>query len=97
MLPVDKHTQSNTSAAINVTNGLVNGATYTLSSYITRLSSCTSTNPRMTMIFNYSDGTRDTHSKYNDGGASYPKDGVERFYYITFATNPAKTLKSISG
>lgn len=97
LLPITQQTQSNSAATINVTNGLVNGATYTLSTYITRDPSCTSTNPRLTLRFFYSDGTNTAVSKYNDGGVSYPKDGVERYYFITATANPTKTLTAVGG
>lgn len=97
LLPASQQTQSNSAATINVTSGLVSGATYTLSTYITRDPACTSTNPRLTLRFFYSDGTNTSVSKYNDGGASYPKDGVERYYFITATANPAKTLTSVGG
>ena len=97
LLPTDQQTQSNSAATINVTSGLVNGATYTLSTYITRDPSCTSTNPRLTLRFFYSDGTNTAVSKYNDGGVSYPKDGVERYYFITATANSAKTLTAVGG
>jgi hypothetical protein len=97
LLPLSQQTQSNTAATIEVTEGLVNGATYTLSTYVTRDPACTSTNPRLTLRFFYSDGTSTAASKYNDGGASYPKDGVERYYYITATANPAKTLTKVGG
>lgn len=97
LLPASQQTQSNTAATIEVTEGLVNGATYTLSTYVTRDPACTSTNPRLTLRFFYSDGTNTAVSKYNDGGASYPKDGVERYYYITATANPAKTLTAVGG
>lgn len=97
LLPESQQTQSNTAGTIDVSSGLVNGATYTLSTYVTRDPSCTSTNPRLTIRFFYSDGTNTSTSKYNDGGASYPKDGVERFYYITATANSAKTLTSVGG
>lgn len=97
LLPLGQQTQSNTAATIEVTEGLVNGATYTLSTYVTRDPTCTSTNPRLTLRFFYSDGTNTATSKYNDGGASYPKDGVERYYYITATANPSKTLVKVGG
>lgn len=97
LLPASQQTQSNSAATINVTSGLVSGATYTLSTYITRDPACTSTNPRLTLRFFYSDGTNTSVSKYSDGGASYPKDGVERYYFITATANPAKTLTSVGG
>lgn len=97
LLPASQQTQSNTAATIEVTSGLVNGATYTLSTYVTRDPACTSTNPRLTLRFFYSDGTNTAVSKYNDGGASYPKDGVERYYFITATANPAKTLTAVGG
>jgi hypothetical protein len=97
LLPLDQQTQSNTAATIEVTEGLVNGATYTLSTYVTRDPACTSTNPRLTLRFFYSDGTNTAVSKYNDGGTSYPKDGVERYYYITATADPAKTLTQVGG
>ena len=97
LLPVSQQTQSNSAATIEVTSGLVNGATYTLSTYVTRDPACTSTNPRLTLRFFYSDGTSTATSKYNDGGASYPKDGVERYYFITATANSAKTLTAVGG
>jgi hypothetical protein len=97
LLPLSQQTQSNTAATIEVTSGLVNGGTYTLSTNITRQKDCTSTNPRLTLRFFYSDGTEDAIQKYNDGGASYPKDGVERYYYVTATANSAKTLIKIGG
>ena len=97
LLPLGQQTQSNTAATIEVTSGLVNGATYTLSTYVTRDPACTSTNPRLTLRFFYSDGTNTAVSKYNDGGASYPKDGVERYYYITATADPGKTLTKVGG
>lgn len=97
LLPLGQQTQSNTAATIEATSGLVNGATYTLSTYVTREPACTSTNPRLTLRFFYSDGTSTAISKYNDGGASYPKDGIERYYFITATANPAKTLTAVGG
>ena len=97
LLPASQQTQSNTAGTIKVTSGLVNGATYTLSTYVTRDPACTSTNPRLTLRFFYSDGTSTAISKYNDGGASYPRDGIERYYFITATANPAKTLTAVGG
>ena len=97
LLPLEQQTQSNTAGTITITEGLVNGGTYTLSTYITRQPSCTATNPRLTLRFFYSDGTDKAYLKYNDGGASYPKDGIERYYYITATADPTKTLTGVGG
>lgn len=97
LLPKNQRTQSNTSATIKVTEGIVNEATYTLSTYITRQPTCEATNPRLTLRFFYSDGTDESYLKYNDQGVSYPKDGVERYYYVTATAKKDKTLSSVGG
>jgi hypothetical protein len=42
-----------------ITSGLTQGATYTLSANVARMPTDTSTGPRLTLLLDYTDGTRD--------------------------------------
>lgn len=92
---------SNAGSAVQyswITSGLTQGASYTLSANITRMPTDTSTSPRLTILLDYTDGTRDQISQsYNTMGTSFPTDGNNYFYHITLKANSAKTLKQIGG
>lgn len=75
-----------------ISQGLVNGAPYTLSGYFTNFSDDGTTNWRTTMSIYYADGTFDA---FNNGINSLPKDGVERFVSITGTADPSKILSYI--
>ena len=76
----------------SVTSGLVQGGTYTLRAFIKVEPNDDTSNPRMTLRFIYSDGTRNEHRTNN-----FPKDGVEYEYILTKTANPDKTLVEING
>lgn len=81
-----------------ITSGLTQGATYTLSANVARMPTDTSTGPRLTILLDYTDGTRDQlGNATNTMGSSFPTDGNNYFYSVTLKANSAKTLKQIGG
>ena len=81
-----------------ITSGLVQGAYYTLSANIARMPTDTSTGPRLTILLDYTDGSRDQlGNSYNTMGSSFPTDGNNYYYSVTLKANSAKTLKQVGG
>ena len=95
---VNTSTNAGSAATYEVTSGLTQGVYYTLSSYITRSSSDTSTNPRLTLILVYSDGTStQVNQYYNTEGTNFPKDDKEYYYVATAKADSSKTLTRVWG
>lgn len=79
-------------AQFNVSEGIVQGADYTLSLFQTVYPESSSTGDRISITCEYTDGTSDTKT-IND----LPKDGQEHYYEITIITNKEKTVSKLTG
>ena len=98
-LKINPSSNANSPVSFTVTSGLTQGASYTLSASITRFPTDTSTNPRLTLLMDYSDGSRDQFSQHYsaDEHLNFPQDGINRYYSVTGTANSAKTLTSLGG
>lgn len=98
-IDINPNSNANSPVSFSVTSGLKQGSSYTLSATITRFPTDTSTNPRLTLLLDYSDGSRtQVSSHYSaDTNQNFPQDGNSYFYTVTGTANSAKTLTSLGG
>ena len=104
LLPTELHSKTVNVAAnvygdpvtIDITEGLIQGADYTLSLYQTVGSANLSTGVSSRLICYYTDGTYDDNST-SKMGITLPQDDKEYYYEITVKTNKEKTISKLGG
>lgn len=98
-IDINPSSNANSPVSFTTTSGLKQGSSYTLSATVTRFPTDTSTNPRLTLLLDYSDGSRTQASAHYsaDTNQNFPQDGNSYFYTVTGTANSAKTLTSIGG
>lgn len=98
-IDINPSSNANSPVSFTTTSGLKQGSSYTLSATVTRFPTDTSTNPRLTLLLNYSDGSRTQASAHYSANTNqnFPQDGNSYFYTVTSTANSAKTLTSIGG
>lgn len=92
LLPSSLQNANITSGGASYNISVSSGTAFTLSGYVTLYPDDVCTNPRMTIVVQFTDGTEKSASVSNQ-----IKDGVERYAEVTYTVPSGKTPKAIRG